>query len=371
MAIFDQSIKFIVNFKIIPILFTLALVSISGVPFQSAYADAIVSQTLFYTTFGGGPNIHTVNVSYDGANTFTIGASNVISTTPGGDGLAGNPQDSNSLLIGGQGPNIHNVDISLGTFVTTPTINGGIVFHLEIPDANTVYGTGIPFAGIASHPIDAAGNLGVGTQILPAVGSSSVTQIISTPNPNPTYYTNSGSGGNGDFGTITIGATYTTTLISANVPAAHGGTYDPFSNTVILFGAGHITQFNVATGAQVSDLTIPNVQFDQGTVDGMGHLYVADNTGGNLFFLDYSTSVLKEVGDVTNFQSLQFLANQLDDIGPLVGMGTTEEPIGGTILEINSASLLLAGLQSMTIWMAPILAGAAGVAAFYLKSRKN
>jgi len=45
--------------------------------------------------------------------------------------------------------------------------------------------------------------------------------------------------------------------------------------------------------------------------------------------------------------------------------------IGGEILSINSASLLLAGLQSMTIWMAPVLAGTAGVTAFYLKSRKK
>ena len=368
------------NFKVIPVLFTLALVSISGVPFQSAYADDILTQTLFYTTFGAGPNIHTVDVSYDeGTSTFTIGASVNIATTSGGDGLAGNPQDSDFLIIGGQGNRIHNVEISTGNSVLIPTpVDAntqiqGIVYHLEIPDGNTVYGTGIPFAGISSFPILGAGigNIGAGTLILPSATSSSVTQIITTPNPHPTYYTNSGSGGNGDFGTIIIGATYITTLISAGVLAAHGGTYDPFSDTVILFGNNHITQYNVATGVQVSDLTIPNVQFDQGTVDGMGHLYVADNTNGNLFFLDYSTSVLKQVGDGTNFQALQFLASTLDDIGPLVGMGTTEQPIGGTILEINSASLLLAGLQSMTIWMAPILAGAAGVAAFYLKSRKN
>jgi hypothetical protein len=45
--------------------------------------------------------------------------------------------------------------------------------------------------------------------------------------------------------------------------------------------------------------------------------------------------------------------------------------IGGQIISINSVSLLVAGLESMTIWMAPVLAGAAGVTALYLKSRKN
>ncbi len=360
------------NFKVIPVLFTLALVSISGVPFQSAYADDVVSQTLFYTTFAGGTNVNQVTISYNEfLATLTIGPSSNIASTPGADGLTGNPQDANSLLIGAQnGAQIHNINIMAGTFTSTNTANGLPVYHLEIPDANTVYGMGIPSVGISSHPI-VGGVVGAGTLISPADGTSTVTQIITTPGS--TFYTSSGGPGNGDFGTITIGATYTLTSITNPLPAAHGGVYDPFSNSVILFGSNHITQYSLA-GVQLSDLVVgtpQTVQFDQGTVDGMGHLYVADNTGGNLFFLDYSTSALKEVGDVTNFQSLSFLANQLDDIGPLVGMGTTEEPIGGTILEINSASLLLAGLQSMTIWMAPVLAGAAGVAAFYLKSRKN
>ena len=69
---------------------------------------------------------------------------------------------------------------------------------------------------------------------------------------------------------------------------------------------------------------------------------------------------------VTTFGLLAAAAEQkiLDEIMFAV-------PIGGEIIPINSASLLLAGLQSMTIWMAPVLAGAAGVAAFYLKSKKN
>lgn len=192
------------------------------------------------------------------------------------------------------------------------------VFHLEVPDANTVYGTGIPSAGISSHPI-VAGVVGVGTLIPPAAGSTSVTQIITTPGP--TFYTNSGSGGNGDFGTIVIGATYTTTLIASGVNAAHGGTYDPHTNTVILFGDGHITQYDL-TGTLVSDLAVNVGQFDQGTVDGNGHLYVANNFSGDLFFMDYSTSLL--VGDGLNFISSQFLAFNLDDIGPLVGAGETD-----------------------------------------------
>jgi len=45
--------------------------------------------------------------------------------------------------------------------------------------------------------------------------------------------------------------------------------------------------------------------------------------------------------------------------------------VGGELLPIDSTALLLAGLQSSAIWMLPILAGAAGAGAFYIKSRKN
>jgi len=45
--------------------------------------------------------------------------------------------------------------------------------------------------------------------------------------------------------------------------------------------------------------------------------------------------------------------------------------VGGEIILIDTTALLLAGVQTTAIWMLPIIAGAAGVTAFYLKSRKN
>lgn len=45
--------------------------------------------------------------------------------------------------------------------------------------------------------------------------------------------------------------------------------------------------------------------------------------------------------------------------------------IGGEILPIDNAALMLAGLQLSSMWMAPLVAGAAGSAIFYLKTRKN
>jgi len=45
--------------------------------------------------------------------------------------------------------------------------------------------------------------------------------------------------------------------------------------------------------------------------------------------------------------------------------------VGGEFLSIDSTALLLAGLQSSAIWMLPVLAGAAGVGAYYIKTRMN
>lgn len=60
--------------------------------------------------------------------------------------------------------------------------------------------------------------------------------------------------------------------------------------------------------------------------------------------------------------------------------GTTGTPpnciaqdiIGGEILPVNTSALLLAGTFTNAIWMGPLLvAGAAGAAAFFIKTRKN
>jgi len=64
-----------------------------------------------------------------------------------------------------------------------------------------------------------------------------------------------------------------------------------------------------------------------------------------------------------------------------VGPNDTEVPldaiavvglfVGGSLLSIDNTTLLLAGLQSNAIWMLPILAGAAGIGAYYIKTRMN
>jgi hypothetical protein len=72
--------------------------------------------------------------------------------------------------------------------------------------------------------------------------------------------------------------------------------------------------------------------FDQGKVDGKGHIFIASNSG-DFMFMDYTAS--GSITDASTFKSLQFLAGSLDDVAPLVGLGsnpTSTTPKPSTIV---------------------------------------
>ncbi len=81
--------------------------------------------------------------------------------------------------------------------------------------------------------------------------------------------------------------------------------------------------------------------------------------------------------DVTSMMVWTMDANTLVTIPTGLGVIPTaadipsSTPIGGEIIPIDNVALMLVGMQSMTMWMAPALAGIAGVVALYLKSKKN
>ncbi|MGI0041899.1 MAG: hypothetical protein ACRD94_08045 [Nitrosopumilaceae archaeon] len=54
-----------------------------------------------------------------------------------------------------------------------------------------------------------------------------------------------------------------------------------------------------------------------------------------------------------------------------LGGGIPETPVGGSIIPIDTTSLLIAGAFTNGIWIAPVLAGVVGTVTFYLKKRKN
>jgi uncharacterized repeat protein (TIGR01451 family) len=296
------------------------------VPFSPGVAGATtVTGNLFYTRFCTTPNVKRATFTYDTtAHTFSLGGLTNIATTNGADGLLFAP--NGNLLVGGQGPRIHEVNPNGGVIGTQSTPDA--VFHLSLdPSGTRVYGAGIPGRADAVNLPLPPGNSSGGASVSIS-GSTTVLDSIAFPpsfaSDGKAFYTDSGSGGFGSVGVITFTSptSATTAVKFSGLPASHSLVYDPFTDTVILFGDGHITQISNDTTSPVilSDLAVPGVTFDQGTVDGQGHVYAADN-GGRLVFVDYSGTGL--VNDPANFVATPFLDTCLDDVAPL---GVTAPP---------------------------------------------
>jgi hypothetical protein len=318
-----------------PAIVTAALASLLGVGL--AQADAVKGD-LFFTTFNGGNNVHKVAFNYDGT-TFTLGSVANLAATPGADGIIFAPDGD--LLVGGQGPRVHKVNPTSGTFTTVNP--GNNAFHLSLdPSGTKVWASSIP-GTLSSVPLTP---FGAGT-VHPLSGDDTVITTLAFDGSGKAYYTSSGSGGIGSVGKIDL-TTFTTTRMLSSVPAAHGMTFDSFTGDLILMGDSHITQIDPATFAIVSDRSFAGagVNFDQGTVDGKGHLFAADNNG-KLLFLDYKASGL--VNDVGNFSALPFLASALDDVAPLSGAGAptpTGTPDAGSTLGLLALAMGAVGCMS-------------------------
>ncbi len=280
--------------------------------------------TVFYTLFDQtNPfNVKSVDFSYvSGANSLTLMNKVDIAHTVDADGIVVNPQDTSKLIVGtGFSQSLEVVTIVGGAIVSQASPVDA--FHLELIDANTIATTAIP-GEMATHPIAGDGSIGAGTMITISGDDDVITQLIAVPGGS-FFYTSSNFLGTGSYGELTFGGgnTATTSRIHSDLPAAHGGEYDPFSDTVIIVGSNHITQIDVNDDSILCDLeggvdfTEPAGfdHFDQDIVDGAGHLIIADN-GGNLFFVDYPSG---DLCDGTTKITSSFLDISLDDIAPFI-----------------------------------------------------
>jgi hypothetical protein len=315
--------------------------ALAGSLLSPAYADSFEGE-LYYTRYGTSPNIRKVTVGYDGTS-FSVGTPVTVGNTQGADGIAGDPQNSDLLLVGGQGGNINTISKSTG--VATAYSSPASVFHLAVPTSTTVLGSGIP-GNLARHTINPDGSLGSGTLITLSGNDQTITTVI--PTPSGYYYTDANAGGNGNFGKIVFNTgidtatSATTTLLNSGVPSAHGGLYDPFSGDIFLFGSDQISQYDPSTGTFLGTRTFAGGgTFDQGAVDGNGHLFVANNNG-NLLMIDYdATGKIYDGSDPTYYQ---FLDDTLDDIAPLVGPGSSNVPDGG-----STAVLITLGMAGFAV----------------------
>jgi len=360
-------------------LFTLGMIS------PSAFGDA-TSNTIFYTTFVNTPDrVYSVDYSYDGVANFQVMNDVSLCSGIGADGISQNPQNPDLLLVGGQTNLIHTCSKSTGVTVTT-TSNGPSIFHLEVPDATSVYGNGICGQPVF-FTINPDGTVNPGQPVAMAGSDASWCQLIDTPAG--FFYAS-----NIIYGTVNFANPTTATTarlhgpggsISGSVPGngAHGGVYDPFSNTVITFGSNTVNQFDL-TGNLIGTRAFGGAGFDQGTVDGNGHLFIASNP--NLFFLDYSAD--GNIANAAHFSSLVFVKSALDDVAPLVGAGSTdpcppgttgtppecipdEREVGGEFLPIETTSLLLAAASSPAAWLTSLTIVALGIGAYVFTRNSN
>jgi len=284
-------------------------------------------------------------------HTVTFTPTSLTSSLPGADGIIFDPV-THDLMIGvncGGNQQITEVDPSSGAVTGTISTTGVSPSHLMAD-----------VAGNAWYSADGCGTFNQGAV---AFGTSAGTTKtftgddtyvntliwnLNSPNENLAYYTSSGCcGGNGHFGTLDV-ATGTTTCVKSGgscmvLAGAHGGFFDPYTGDVMIVGGGHITQIDPNTLAVVSDLFVPGVTFDQGSADGSGHLFVANN-GGSIYFLDYSAS--GHVNSALNFADNIGGVGEADDVAPLVGQGSTttgvpEFPVGQVLLVAIAIPMML------------------------------
>ncbi|WP_146196229.1 MULTISPECIES: hypothetical protein [unclassified Fibrobacter] len=176
----------------------------------------------------------------------------------------------------------------------------------------------------------------------------------------------------GNIGDSVI-TTFRTKILIDSLEGAHGGTYDPYSKTIFVFGGSRIVQIlpyreNGEMKAKVvatidlrkmffvetlDNMTLPRTndggyvgwRLDQGTVDGYGHLFVASNSG-HMVFVDYTSNPQKHINDNVLIH-VQWIDNYLDDLAPLTGVVVDRDAAGsGSDFEImSSASQSSSSLQ--------------------------
>jgi len=147
-----------------------------------------------------------------------------------------------------------------------------------------------------------------------------------------------------------------------------------FDSTLFLSVEDEFHTLNSVTGASLSSIlhTFPaplpgsadfprinTMAFDSCTGKLFGGLN--DGFGGNplnsLVTINPSTAVVSTVGQtVDGLSALTF-------IDPC--------PVGGELLPIDTAALMLAGIQSSVIWMLPVLVGIVGAGAYYMRTRMS
>ncbi|GEM_PF-1268988 len=302
-----------------------------------AFANTPTKGDLYFTCSSGSNKVNKIAFDFDGT-TLVMGTLINIAQTQGADGLIFTPD--NELLIGGQDDIIFKVNPVTGATVSH-NAGGSAAFHLALDPSKTAAWasdwTANKPGSLARIPLNPFAD-GV---IVPVQGDNLHITSLAFQDADHAFYTSStDDAGVGDFGTIDM-KTFTTHRLLSKLPGAHGMAYDTFSGTILLFGGIQVVQIDPATGAQVDSRYFNGSKFDQGTTDGKGHMFIADGETGEVLFMDYSAT--KKIGDKSNFTAHPFVANKIDDVAPLSGLGSNPIipdpiiPIPANLLAVQKA----------------------------------
>ena len=313
--------------------------------------------TLYYTRFSGQPNVTSLNFTYsDTTHVLAYGTQHDIASLNGADGIMFAP-NGNLLVTSNATGLVYRLDQNTGTTLqSVSTGTSGLPdFHMALDPTSTVFYSSNRYNRVSgpldTFAINANGTINNATTT-PIVGDdSNVTQLAFAPNGKILYVdgTPNSFGSIGLF-TFTSPNDLTSQLVPANqVRAAHGVIYDPFTGLWTMFGGGSVATMdpNGATNAAITASLKQSTQFigdfDQGAVDGFGHALIAGSSA--ITFLDYSVSHDITQPNQVIIRTTDGVGNSfgaIDDVAPLVGLGSLPEPSSVSLLAGGALGLLVA-----------------------------
>jgi hypothetical protein len=267
----------------------------------------------------------------------------------GSDGVVFNPQD-HKILTGTNAPynGFNEVDPNTGVATTYPATVPS--YNLMVDSTGTTLwtdGDACPGCNSISY-VSLVGGIGAPATLTLSGDDVNLNTIIFVDPTHVYYMAELGprfQGQTGHVGMLNTATGVTTCFKSGGLctvfNGVHGGVYDPFTKDLIVFGWNQINQINPITGALVASETVAalntgNGNFDQGAVDGFGHLFISwAANNGDIYFEDYSGGTIGagNFNVITNggpntcsgvcggFASANAF-NNVDDLAPIVGPGS-------------------------------------------------